>query len=81
MQIGFSKKISEHLLDDIISIIINNLKKNKKIKITNFGTFIVRSKNSRIGRNPKTKEEAIIQPRKVVKFYPSLSIKQKLNSL
>ena len=55
MQIGFSKKISEELLDDILKIILDNLKKYKKIKISNFGTFSLRSKRSRLGRNPKTK--------------------------
>ena len=57
MQIGFSKKISENLLEDLLSLLINNLKQNKKVKISNFGTFIVRNKKSRIGRNPLTKEK------------------------
>ena len=57
MQIGFSKKISEQLMEDILEIIIDNLKKFKKIKISNFGTFSLRLKKSRVGRNPKTKEK------------------------
>ena len=57
MQIGFSKKISEELLDDILDIIVYNLNKHKKIKISNFGTFSLRAKKSRIGRNPKTREK------------------------
>ena len=57
MQIGFSKKISENLLEDILNTIIDNLIKNKTVKITNFGTFSVRVKKERIGRNPKTKEK------------------------
>ena len=60
MQIGFSKNISENLLDDILSSIVKNLKDNKKIKISKFGTFTIRSKKSRIGRNPLTKEKKII---------------------
>jgi len=79
MQIGFSKKISENLLDDIIGVIIDNLTKNKKIKISNFGTFTVRLKNKRIGRNPKTKEVKIISGRKVVLFKPSNHFKNYLN--
>ena len=54
--------------------------KSGKIKISSFGTFKVINKKERIGRNPKTKIEAIIVPRKVVKFIPSTLIKEKLNS-
>jgi len=79
MQIGFSKKISESLLDDIIEIIINNLKKYKKLKISNFGTFTIRSKKSRIGRNPKTREEKKISERNVVSFKPSKDFKNYIN--
>ena len=79
MRIGFSKKISSNLLDDTITILINNLKKNKKIKISNFGTFILRRKESRVGRNPKTKEEKIISKRNVILFKPSTSLKELIN--
>ena len=79
MQIGFSKKISESLLDDIILIIIENLKKNKKIKVSKFGTFSVKHKKSRIGRNPKTKEIKEISSRNVVNFKPSKEFKQHIN--
>ena len=79
MQIGFSKKISENLLDDIINLIISNLIKNKKIKISNFGTFSIRSKKKRIGRNPKTKESKIISERNVVLFKPSNQFKDFIN--
>ena len=57
MQIGFSKSISENLIDEFFSIIVSNLKKEKKVKISNFGTFSIRQKKLRIGRNPKTKEK------------------------
>ena len=80
MQIGFSKKISENLLEDMLSIIIENLKKHKRIKITNFGTFSIRSKKSRIGRNPKTKEEVMISERNVVRFKASNFLINLLNS-
>ena len=79
MQIGFSKKISETLLEDILLSIINNLKKHGKIKISNFGTFTVRKKKSRIGRNPKTKEKKIISGRNVVLFKPSKDFKKYIN--
>ena len=79
MQIGYSKKISENLLEDFFEIIFNNLKKNNKVKIAKFGTFQVRFKKSRIGRNPKTKEEKIISERKVILFKPSKELKRKIN--
>tara|TARA_B100001123_G_C15197457_1_gene981924 strand:+ start:191 stop:490 length:300 start_codon:yes stop_codon:yes gene_type:complete len=81
MQIGFSKKISEVLLDDILLIIIENLKKNKKIKLSKFGTFTLKNKKSRIGRNPKTKENKIITSRNVVLFKPSKDFKNTVNYL
>ena len=80
MQIGFSKKISEDLLEDILKIIVENIKKYKKIKISNFGTFSLRLKKSRLGRNPKTKEKKIISERKVILFKPSKEFKKKLNN-
>ena len=80
MQIGFSKKISENLLEDFFEIILLNLKKYKKVKISKFGTFELRLKKKRIGRNPKTKEKAIISERKVVLFKPSRELKNKINT-
>ena len=79
MQIGFSKKISENLLEDIIDIITESLIKNKKLKISNFGTFHIRNKKSRIGRNPLTKEKKIISGRKVVLFKTSKEFKNLVN--
>jgi integration host factor subunit alpha len=79
MQIGFSKSISENLLDDILRTIIDNLKKHKKIKISKFGTFTVRSKKSRVGRNPLTKEKKIISERNVILFKPSKEFKDHIN--
>ena len=80
MQIGFSKKISENLLEDILHTIFENLKKNKKLKISKFGTFSVRNKKSRIGRNPLTKEKKMISDRNVVLFKPSKEFKDYVNS-
>jgi len=59
--------------------LILDLIKLNKIKISSFGTFEILSKKERIGRNPKTKVEAKISSRKVVKFKPSFFIKKKLN--
>ncbi len=80
MQIGFSKRISEHLINDFFSLIISNLHKEKKIKISKFGTFYVRQKNSRTGRNPKTKEIKTISERNVILFKPSKEFKEFINS-
>ena len=71
MQIGFSKKVSENLFEDILDQIVENLIKYKKIKITNFGTFIIKNKKSRPGYNFKTKQKKIISERCVVLFKPS----------
>ena len=80
MQLGFSKKISESLIDDFLSVIVENIKKNEKLKISNFGTFSLRHKKSRIGRNPKTKESKTISARKVILFKPSKEFKNFINS-
>ena len=79
MQIGFSKQISESLIEEFFSLIIQNLKKESKIKLSKFGTFSVRSKKPRIGRNPKTKEEKTISKRDVVLFKPSKEFKEFIN--
>ncbi|MDC6465445.1 integration host factor subunit alpha [Pelagibacteraceae bacterium] len=78
-ELGFSKNFSAEIVDSFFDIIVNELTKVKRIKISSFGTFKVMNKNERIGRNPKTKIEAKIKPRKVVTFKPSLYIKNKLN--
>tara|TARA_B100001063_G_C16720096_1_gene533026 strand:+ start:611 stop:910 length:300 start_codon:yes stop_codon:yes gene_type:complete len=79
MQIGFSKQVSENLIEEFFSLIIQNLKKEKKIKLSKFGTFSIRQKKSRIGRNPKTKEEKKITERKVVLFKPSKEFREFIN--
>jgi len=79
MQLGFSKKILDVILNDILEGIIENLKKNKKVKISNFGTFQIRHKKQRQGRNPMTKEIKIISERDVVLFKPSKDFKKFVN--
>jgi len=78
--IGFSKNFSSKIIDNFFETLIEELIKSNKIKISSFGTFKVINKKKRIGRNPKTKVEAMISARKVVKFTPSILIKEKLNS-
>jgi len=79
MQIGFSKQISENLIDEFFSLIISNLESEKKVKISNFGTFSIRLKKPRLGRNPKTKENKTISERNVVLFKPSKEFKNFIN--
>ncbi len=79
MQLGFSKQISENLIEDFLSTIIKNIKSEKKLKLSKFGTFSIRQKKSRIGRNPKTKESKIISRRDVVLFKPSKEFKDFIN--
>ena len=79
MQLGFSKQISENLIDDFLATIITNIKSEKKLKLSKFGTFSIRQKKSRIGRNPKTKESKVISSREVVLFKPSKEFKEFIN--
>ncbi|MBD1108766.1 HU family DNA-binding protein [Pelagibacterales bacterium SAG-MED50] len=79
MQLGFSKQISENLIEDFLSTIVSNIKEEKKLKLSKFGTFSIRQKKSRIGRNPKTKETKMISSREVVLFKPSKEFKEFVN--
>ena len=78
-EFGLTKKDCNNLVNDIIEEIIEGLKEHNIVKIHNFGTFKLRKKNARIGRNPKTKEEVMISPRNVISFLPSKHILKKLN--
>ena len=79
MQLGFSKQVTESLLNDLLSTIVLNIKNEKKLKLSKFGTFTIREKKSRIGRNPKTKETKLISSRNVVLFKPSKEFKEFIN--
>ena len=79
MQLGFSKQISETLIEDFLVTIVTNIKSEKKLKLSKFGTFSIRQKKSRIGRNPKTKESKVISSREVVLFKPSKEFKEFIN--
>ena len=79
MQLGFSKQISENLIEDFLATIVTNIKTEKKLKLSKFGTFSIRQKKSRIGRNPKTKESKVISSREVVLFKPSKEFKEFIN--
>ena len=77
--VGFSKSFTSKIIDDFFDTFSAELIKSNKVKISSFGTFEVIDKRERIGRNPKTKVEAKILARKVVKFKPANTTKEKLN--
>ena len=78
-EFGLSKLDCNSIVKEIIEIIILGLLNDKIVKIHNFGTFKLRQKKQRIGRNPKTKVEVIITPRKVISFLPSKHLLNKVN--
>ena len=80
-EIGLSFTESSELVDSLFEEIIEALEKEEIVKISSFGSFQIRRKKERIGRNPKTKEEASILPRKVVSFYASNIVKKRINNL
>ena len=79
MQLGFSKQVSENLIEDFFSTIVSNIKSEKRLKLSKFGTFSIRQKKQRIGRNPKTKESKVISSREVVLFKPSKEFREFIN--
>ncbi|MBA1339652.1 MAG: integration host factor subunit alpha [Pelagibacterales bacterium] len=79
-KIGISSMYAEKILNNIIQIIVDNLKLNKVIKINNFGSFLVKRKKERLGRNPIRKEIFKINERNVVKFTVAKSLKKKINN-
>ena len=79
--IGISKNISSKIVDDFFETLIQEIIKSSKVKISSFGTFKIMNMKERIGRNPKTKVEAKISSRKIVKFKVSNLVKNKLNQL
>jgi len=79
--IGLSRNESADLVEIVLEELLLSFERNENVKLTSFGTFKMRKKNERIGRNPKTKVLAKISARKIVKFKSSNYIKNKLNGL
>ena len=79
-EFGFNRKLCLDIVNDIVDIIIEGLQSDKKVKIHNFGTFKMNNKKSRIGRNPKTKEEHNISSRNVITFKASKILLKYINS-
>jgi integration host factor subunit alpha len=78
-ELGISKVYCSNFVDSLFDKIIYSLKSDRKVKISLFGTFSKKNKKSRVGRNPKTKEEKIISSRNVVSFKPSKFLIKKIN--
>ena len=78
--IGIPSSFSKKILENFFNIIVQGLLRDGEVKISNFGKFKVLYKKSRIGRNPKTKKEAIISERNVILFKPSKFLKNRINN-
>ncbi len=78
-EVGLSRSESTDLLESVLNHISEALAKGETVKISSFGSFSVRQKGQRIGRNPKTGEEVPILPRKVLVFRPSQVLKNRIN--
>lgn len=76
---GFSKKEAADIVEAVFDTIKQTLERGEKIKISGFGNFVVRDKNSRVGRNPQTGREIVISARRVLTFKPSQVLKNALN--
>ncbi len=76
---GFSKKVSNELLETVFSLLKRTLETGEKIKIAGFGNFEVQQKKERKGRNPQTGETIIIESRRILSFKASSVLKKSLN--
>ncbi len=79
-EIGLSRKDSGEILDMILDEIVNELSKGNDVKLSSFGTFSLRDKKERSGRNPKTGVEAVISSRRVISFKPSQTMRKSINA-
>ncbi len=79
-EVGLSRNESAELVEAVLDEVSKNLVEGDNVKISSFGSFIVRSKDGRIGRNPKTGEEVPIEPRRVLVFRPSQVLKNRVSA-
>lgn len=78
-KIGYSRQRSAELVNSVFDIIRDKLCSNQNVKLSGFGNFLLRDKKSRIGRDPKTGREIVIQDRRVLVFHPSPLLRKKVN--
>ena len=79
-EVGLSRNESAELVESVLTEMSNALVRGESVKISSFGTFSVRQKTGRVGRNPKTGEEVPITPRRVLSFRPSHLMKERVNA-
>ena len=77
-EVGLSRNESSEIVDSILNHVSDALVRGENVKISSFGTFNIRDKNARVGRNPKTGEEVPISPRRVLSFRPSQTMKDRV---
>jgi len=77
-EVGLSRNDSAQLVESVLDHISDALVRGEQVKISSFGTFSVREKSARVGRNPKTGQEVPIQPRRVLTFRPSHLMKDRV---
>ncbi len=77
-KIGLSRTESAYLVESVLEEICSTIAQGEAVKISSFGSFLVRAKNERVGRNPKTGEEVPISPRRVAVFKPSNVMKDRI---
>jgi integration host factor subunit alpha len=80
-QVGLSRSDSAELVKAVLDVVAQAVTTGENVKLSSFGTFIVRRKKGRVGRNPKTGEEVPITPRRVLVFRPSQVMKNRVNGL
>ncbi len=80
-QLGLSRNESADLVESVLEELSFCFEKGEQVKISSFGTFSVSQKTARIGRNPKSGEEAVITPRRVLSFRPSSQMRERVNNL
>lgn len=78
-EVGLSRNESAELVESVLEEISNSLVDGDNVKISSFGSFLVRDKRGRVGRNPKTGEEVPIEPRRVLTFRPSQVLRERIN--
>jgi integration host factor subunit alpha len=78
-QVGLSRAESAELVEQVLDLVTDALTAGQNVKISGFGTFVLRDKNERVGRNPKTGIEVPITPRRVLTFRPSQSLRERVS--
>jgi integration host factor subunit alpha len=78
-QVGLSRAESAELVEQVLDLVTEALVSGENVKISGFGTFVLRDKNERVGRNPKTGVEVPITPRRVLTFRPSQTLRERVS--